>query len=106
MIQKGESSMSSETPQLAASNLKIAAHGFSPTLNVKELSLTSRSATEIKKTLKMHLPKFIFCLLNREYSISENREVSLPISTLNLDKLEGSPSLDSQSTIQDQFQKF
>lgn len=54
----------------------------------------------------MHLPKFIFCLLNREYSISENREVSLPISTLNLDKLEGSPSLDSQSTTRDQFQKF
>lgn len=62
MIQKGESSMSSETPQLAASNLKIAAHGFSPTLNVKELSLTSRSATEIKKNIKNASSKVHFLL--------------------------------------------
>lgn len=42
--------MSSETPQLAARDLKIAAHGFSPTLNVHVPSLTSRGAEYLQLT--------------------------------------------------------
>lgn len=55
------------------------------------------------QTIKNGSSKVHLLLIGRKW---ENGEVSLPTPTLNLDKLEESPSLDSQSTVEDPFQKF
>lgn len=55
------------------------------------------------KTIKNGSSEVHFLLIGRKW---ENREVSLPTPSLNLDKLEKSPSLDSRRTLLDLFQKF
>lgn len=53
----------------------------------------------------MGLPKFTFFLLGGAKKW-EKRGIFFPTPTLNMDKLEKSPSLDSQSTVQDPCWKF